>query len=154
MSMKVCKVCGSGYSFCPGCVKDMNKPRWMSSFDKEECKKLFDVLVKNSSGEVSDKDALDEVRSLHVNVSSPSIISHIERLKASTKNAPQTIIAEEKKEEIKEEEPLEEKEEESFADKGFFISNGKNKEKAKESAKSIYAALEKINKREEEADSK
>lgn len=42
MSMKVCKVCGSGYSFCPGCVKDMNKPRWMSSFDKEECKKLFD----------------------------------------------------------------------------------------------------------------
>lgn len=111
-------------------------------------------MVKNSSGEVSDKDALDEVRSLHVNVSSPSIISHIERLKASAKSAPQTIIAEEKKEEIKEEEPLEEKGEESFADKGFFISNGKNKEKAKESAKSIYAALEKINKREDEADSK
>lgn len=167
MSKLICKVCGSAYSFCPGCVKDMDKPRWMVSFDKPECKTVFDTLVANSAGKISDAEALEIVEKSGVVVRGASVLSHVEKLRngGQPKREAAPVMQEvemvslepEKKEEEKEkdvvekvEEPSlfkktseEEKEKENkslgslFGKNNAFSSNSKNKEKVKEDAVAI-----------------
>lgn len=162
MSKLVCKVCGSAYSYCPGCVKDMDKPRWMVSFDKPECKTVFDTLVSNSAGKISDAEALEIVEKSGVVVRGASVLSHVEKLRngGQPKKEAAPVIQEvemvslepEKKEEVAEEakEPSlfkktneEEKEKESkslgslFGKNNSFSSNSKNKEKVKQDAVAI-----------------
>ena len=94
MSKRFCKVCGSAYSYCPGCVKDMDKPRWMSSFDSENCKKVFDALVANSAGKMTDSETLAVVDGSGVKVVSASILSHLNRIRGN-----KDVVVEEKKSE-------------------------------------------------------
>lgn len=113
---KICRVCGTAYAYCPTCPRDASKPAWMNRFDKEPCKKIWDILVANGSGDLSDADArkqLEAVNYKSVVIKNENIKSHIEKL-FGTKSAP-TYSKEEIKEAVtkKEETPKEEKKVES-----------------------------------------
>lgn len=46
---RVCKICGKKYYFCPNCNENLAnpKPSWYESFDSENCKNIFAILVDN-----------------------------------------------------------------------------------------------------------
>lgn len=52
-----CLLCQTAYSYCPTCSSDRNLPKYMTTFDTENCKKIFDTLVSNTVGDLSDVDA-------------------------------------------------------------------------------------------------
>lgn len=52
-----CLVCGKEYRFCPSCAKDKNKPSWMTMYDTENCRAIFDALVDYNFGNISAVDA-------------------------------------------------------------------------------------------------
>ena len=56
MAKRICKVCGTEYDYCPGCPKYQDQPRWRISFDCENCKDIFDTLVKQSTGKMTIKE--------------------------------------------------------------------------------------------------
>lgn len=57
MAKRICKVCGGEYDYCPGCPKYQDQPRWKISFDCENCKDIFDTLVKQSTDKITVKEA-------------------------------------------------------------------------------------------------
>lgn len=57
MAKRICKVCGEEYDYCPGCPKHAGEPKWKISFDTENCKNIFDTLVKHSVGKITTKEA-------------------------------------------------------------------------------------------------
>jgi len=141
----------------------------MVSFDRRECKDVFDALVMASSGELLPSEALDIVDNSGVEVKSESILKHIAQLRGEGGNKDVAAISkevvEEKKEEIKEEvveekphslfkeEKKEDVKEESKQEKGLgslfgknnnFSSNSRNKEKTKQDAVSIGSAIEQL----------
>ena len=58
---RVCKICGKGYYFCPNCNENLAnpKPSWYNSFDSENCRDIFTILVDNflkkDTNEISQK---------------------------------------------------------------------------------------------------
>lgn len=52
-----CKVCGTKYSYCPSCSADVRKPKWMTMFDCEECKQIFDVATRFNIGKITKEEA-------------------------------------------------------------------------------------------------
>lgn len=52
-----CLLCGTAYSYCPTCPADRNLPKYMVSFDTENCKSVFNTLVSNTVGDLSDSEA-------------------------------------------------------------------------------------------------
>lgn len=168
MSHITCKVCGKSYSYCADCIRDMDKPRWMISFDTAECKETFDTLVKNSTGKISDSDALKKVKELNVDVKSQSILNHINKLSGKERKT-NTIINSKKEEPNKTETSI-------FSDstsgvvsndlepqggltsdshkglgslfgKNTYTSNSKNKERTKEDAESITGVLNELDRK-------
>ena len=80
---KHCKICGAQYDYCPTCGRDINKPKWYVSFDRPECKKLFDVLAANGSGQLSAEKTLDELKAMNyrsMKITNQSVLSHIARI--------------------------------------------------------------------------
>lgn len=109
---KTCRVCGKAYAYCPTCPRDASKPAWMNRFDRETCKKIWDILVANGSGELSDADARKQLEAANyksVVIKNENIKSHIDKL-FGTKSTP-SYTKEEIKEAVtkKEETPKEEK---------------------------------------------
>lgn len=52
-----CLLCGTEYSYCPTCPSDKHLPRFMTTFDSENCKDIFHTLVSNTIGDISDAEA-------------------------------------------------------------------------------------------------
>lgn len=117
---RTCKICGATYTYCPTCGSDMNKPKWMASFDKSECKQIFDILSSNGIGNKSNEEALSDLNKMNyssIKIVNKSVLNHIDRLKnspapvsapAQTKESEQSVVETEtnksKQEEQKEEE--------------------------------------------------
>ena len=59
-----CIVCGKNYVFCPRCPGGANLPSWLSIYDKEECKSIFDVCSSYKNGHLKKGDALIKLRSI------------------------------------------------------------------------------------------
>lgn len=57
MAKRICKVCGTEYDYCPGCPRYKGEPHWKISFDCENCKSIFDTLVKQSTGKITSREA-------------------------------------------------------------------------------------------------
>lgn len=57
---RVCHTCGKEYEYCPNCSAFSSQPRWKANWDTEECKDVWNILVRyNTEG----LDA-DEVKSV------------------------------------------------------------------------------------------
>lgn len=56
---RTCKVCDTKYSYCPSCEEDIDYPKWMAMFHDERCKKIWETLIENSCGRLSDKETMD-----------------------------------------------------------------------------------------------
>ena len=90
MSLKHCKVCGTSYSYCPSCTKDADKPAWMVSFDKIECKRIFDALAANGVGVASDEDTLRKLTAMNykkVVITNQGVKAHIARLEKTSRES-------------------------------------------------------------------
>lgn len=48
--LRVCKVCGNTYKYCPTCAKYAKMPNWMWKCDTEECNDLFDAISSYKMG--------------------------------------------------------------------------------------------------------
>lgn len=86
MKQRFCKICGTQYEYCPTCSRDMNKPKWYTSFDKVECKNLFDALSSNGSGSLSDEETLEALRMMNyksMKITNQGVLNHIHRIENS-----------------------------------------------------------------------
>ncbi len=80
---RICKVCGKKYAYCPSCVEDMNKPTWMMSFDKAECKEVWDVLSANGVGLIDNKEAVARLKKVNyesLGIADEGMLNHINGL--------------------------------------------------------------------------
>ena len=70
---RTCIVCGHKYSYCPSCMEDAYKPKWMTIFHDENCKNIFNAtsdylandITKEKAKELLDKCDLSNKTSLH-----------------------------------------------------------------------------------------
>lgn len=62
-----CLLCGSEYSYCPNCAKDRKRPSWLMSFDKEECKTVFETLSAYNMKLISVSNAKKTIKGIDVN---------------------------------------------------------------------------------------
>lgn len=56
---RTCLCCGREYKYCPTCSADSGKPKWMSEFDTEVCKDLFNAVSAVGMG--ADKNVIEKV---------------------------------------------------------------------------------------------
>lgn len=73
---RVCKSCGSKYSYCPTCSVDANKPKWMTMFDCEDCKKVFDIATMFNLGKIDKADAKSKLGNVNMNKKFTDTIQH------------------------------------------------------------------------------
>ena len=52
---RICVTCGTTYEYCPKCTKDADKPVWMVAFHTEECRKVYNIIAKYNTGDVTHK---------------------------------------------------------------------------------------------------
>lgn len=46
-----CYTCRQEYEYCPDCLTDYNKPKWMFCFCSEECKDVYNVISNYNTKE-------------------------------------------------------------------------------------------------------
>lgn len=64
---RVCKVCGTQYRYCPTCAGDSNKPKWMTMFDCQDCKTIFDVATSFNLGKIDKVKAKKMLVDVNIN---------------------------------------------------------------------------------------
>ena len=64
---RVCKVCGTQYRYCPTCAGDSNKPKWMTMFDCQDCKTIFDVATSFNLGKIDKNEAKKKLVGVNIN---------------------------------------------------------------------------------------
>lgn len=73
---RTCKVCGNKYHYCPTCSSDANKPRWMTMFDCEDCKKIFDTATMFNLGKIDKAEAKNRLSGVNTNKQFTETIQH------------------------------------------------------------------------------
>ena len=71
---RICVTCGATYEYCPRCSKDTDKPVWMVAFHTEECRKVYNIIARYNTNDLSKENAKKElagVVSHKVNFSAP-----------------------------------------------------------------------------------
>ena len=55
---RTCKVCGLEYYFCPACsaTKANPQPKWKINYCSENCKTIFDTVVKYNCEDITKED--------------------------------------------------------------------------------------------------
>ena len=90
MAKLTCKVCGTKYDYCPNCDKYKDEPRWKITFCSENCKDIFDTLVKHTVGKFSTKEAQKALSKLDLSGKGgfdADIRDHIDSIMATSKNS-------------------------------------------------------------------
>lgn len=67
MANRTCLLCGTGYDYCPTCAADKRKPSWMSAFDKEDCKIVFETLSAYGMNKISTLEARKSIKNIDTN---------------------------------------------------------------------------------------
>lgn len=62
-----CLLCGAEYSYCPSCGADKRKPSWMTAYDKEDCKIIFETLSAYSMKKISNSEAKKIFKKIDIN---------------------------------------------------------------------------------------
>ena len=57
---KIC-YCGTHYKYCSGCSDYAHYPRWMESFCSDNCRKIFNIYMKNKAGLMNNAEAKAEL---------------------------------------------------------------------------------------------
>lgn len=108
-----CILCGKTYKYCPHCRDYDSLPKWMTMFDRSECKEIFDAVSEFNFGNISAleaKNVLDkypnEDYSLYTQITQKSIKeidSKVNQIKKRATKSPKSIKEnnEEKNEVIK-----------------------------------------------------
>ena len=81
MAKRHCKVCGAEYNYCPGCPEYANEPKWRMNYDTENCKEIFDTLVKQQTGKITIKSTRRKLLRLDLSQKdnfNPDIRKHLE----------------------------------------------------------------------------
>ena len=47
---KICIMCGKKYQYCSNCDRFRNYPRWMESFDNDNCHTIFNTIMEYRAG--------------------------------------------------------------------------------------------------------
>lgn len=55
--IRICKVCGNDYSYCPHCSYDTKEPSWKFLVDTENCYTIFQTLSNYSCKTISKDEA-------------------------------------------------------------------------------------------------
>lgn len=78
-----CIVCGTEYSYCPSCTQDRKKPKWMSRFDKEDCKDIFEIGCAFEQKKISALEANKQLdgKKIPENIVSPSLATTLAAIK-------------------------------------------------------------------------
>ena len=58
---RICVTCGTTYEYCPKCTKDADKPVWMVAFHTEECRKVYNMIARYNTTDLSKEDAEKEL---------------------------------------------------------------------------------------------
>lgn len=58
---KTCVLDFQKYSFCSGCSDYAHYPRWMESFCSDNCRKIFNIYMKNKAGLMNAAEAKAEL---------------------------------------------------------------------------------------------
>ena len=80
---RICCVDKKSYHYCPTCYNDANKPKWMTTFCSENCKKIFDILVAETVGKFSTDEARNELVKLdlsHIEDFEKDIKAHVKKV--------------------------------------------------------------------------
>lgn len=59
---KKCAVCGTEYKYCNTCPSDLNKPSWMTLFDEENCKDIYNILSAKIANKLTKEEASDKLK--------------------------------------------------------------------------------------------
>lgn len=78
---RTCYTCGKEYRYCPDCVEDADKPTWMSLFESENCRTIFNTLTAYNADEISAEDALSVIGKCNVPLLKKNIANEVEELK-------------------------------------------------------------------------
>lgn len=73
-SNRICVVCGKGYHYCPTCREDVTKPRWMTMFDTENCKVIFDTATKFNLGKITAIEAQEQLKDCNLHIDFSNVI--------------------------------------------------------------------------------
>ena len=99
MSRRICKVCGTAYNYCPDCTADIGKPAYMVSFDRENCKKIWDALCEYGVAKITKDEAIKKLNALDLSESkkfNSSVKYSLDNVLGSNKKANSEPNAEDK----------------------------------------------------------
>ncbi len=91
---RICVTCGTAYEYCPKCSKDADKPVWMVAFHTEECRKVYNIIARYNTTDLSKEDAkkeLSDIVSHKVSFSAPIQEKIDEIMKEETVQAKPTV---------------------------------------------------------------
>lgn len=61
---RVCFACGKEYDYCPRNRADEDKPKWMFAYDTEECKEVFNTILKYNSQILTKAEAKEKLNAV------------------------------------------------------------------------------------------
>lgn len=115
-----CILCGSEYTYCKSCPKDIKKETWHTLYDTENCKNISQALTNYNLKQITKEDAREILSTCDLSIElNEHYRSEIEEIMSKPKRGQRAkaliideVIPEEIKEEIfeeiKEEAPVEE----------------------------------------------
>lgn len=97
---RTCLLCGTSYKYCPSCREDIRKPSWMSGFDREDCKIMFETLSSYGMKLMSASEAKKiiskiDYESMNLNKQKKDTIKEILGNKSTVEKTPVVEVKEE-----------------------------------------------------------
>ena len=62
-----CLMCETEYKYCPYCRDFDQQPRWKTTFDREECKNVYNILAGYYAGHYSKDVAKEKLLNVNIN---------------------------------------------------------------------------------------
>ena len=63
-----CILCGTEYTYCPGCPKDATKESWYAIFDNENCKNISKALTDYNLNKISKSEARHALLACNISI--------------------------------------------------------------------------------------
>jgi uncharacterized membrane protein YgaE (UPF0421/DUF939 family) len=61
---KKCIICGTAYSYCPSCSRDMDKPSWYTLFHSDNCNNIYNIVTGYRDGLLTIAEAKTRLKTL------------------------------------------------------------------------------------------
>ena len=63
---RICHSCGKEYEYCPNCAAFDSQPKWKANWCSEECKDIWNILVRYNTEKLSAADVKSVLNSYGV----------------------------------------------------------------------------------------